>query len=109
MKSVHVGLLGFVVLSACAPIPAKQPMPAVRTVAFSCTNGETLSVQFFLNEEKAILTRNGSDIEMPQQPSASGIWYSNGPNTLRGKGDDLTVQIGRMVPLQCTAQHAKME
>ena len=43
-------------------------------------------------------------IELQQQPSGSGFIYSNGPNTIRGKGNDLTVEIGRMVPIQCKAR-----
>jgi membrane-bound inhibitor of C-type lysozyme len=42
-------------------------------------------------------------IELQQMPSASGFVYSNGPNTVRGKGNELTVEIGRMVPIQCVA------
>ena len=42
-------------------------------------------------------------IDLAQQRSASGFIYSNGPNTIRGKGDALTIEIGRMVPIQCQA------
>jgi hypothetical protein len=48
--------------------------------------------------------RNGENIPLSQQPSGSGFMYSNGPNTIRGKGNDLTVEIGRMVPIQCSAK-----
>lgn len=53
-----------------------------------------------------MLVRNGETMELQQQPSGSGFVYSNGPTKIRGKGDDLTVEIGRMVPLQCKAKQA---
>ncbi|MCE7032926.1 MliC family protein [Lysobacter sp. GX 14042] len=77
---------------------------AIREVAFDCTNGETLSVRFDQARERATLVRHGNEIELPQQVSGSGFIYSNGPNTIRGKGDALTVEIGRMVPIECTAR-----
>ena len=56
--------------------------------------------------ERAVLLRHGQAIELHQQPSGSGFVYSNGPNTIRGKGDELRVEIGRMVPMLCTARGA---
>lgn len=76
---------------------------AASEVAFSCTNGESLSVRFNPANETAVLVRHGDEIELQQQRSGSGFIYSNGPNTIRGKGDALTVEIGRMVPIECTA------
>ncbi len=73
-------------------------------VSFSCDNNDSVSVRFFPSHEAAILTRNGGDIELKQKRSASGFVYSNGPNTIRGKGDDLTVEIGRMMPIHCKAR-----
>ncbi len=87
-------------LSTGAPSSAD---PAVNEVAFSCTNGESLTVRFIAASETAVLVRHGDEIELQQQPSGSGFIYSNGPNTIRGKGDALTVEIGRMVPIHCTA------
>ena len=66
--------------------------------------GESLSVRFLPAQGVAVLVRNGKTIELQQQPSGSGFIYSNGPNTIRGKGNDLTVEIGRMVPIQCKAR-----
>ncbi len=75
-----------------------------RVVAFACDNNESISVRFIASREVAVLMRNGDEIELKQQPAASGFVYSNGPNTIRGKGDALAVEIGRMMPIQCTAQ-----
>lgn len=104
MKLMAVACLSLV-LGACASTHDRGGDEArVIDVAFSCDNGERLSVQFHQDRELAVLTRNGQSIELPQQPSGSGFIYSNGPNTLRGKGDELTVEIGRMVPIQCRAE-----
>lgn len=92
------------VLAAGCATTADPGSSAAREVAFSCTNGESLSVRFLPEREAAVLLRNGDEIELQQQVSGSGFIYSNGPNTIRGKGNELTVEIGRMVPIQCTAR-----
>jgi membrane-bound inhibitor of C-type lysozyme len=89
---------------ACTPHPVTSVPPSIFSeIAYSCTNGQSLSVRFFPQQGVAVLVRNGETMELDQQPSGSGFIYRNGPNTVRGKGDDLTVEIGRMVPLQCSA------
>lgn len=90
--------------TACASTPDGASHPLAREVAFDCSHGESLSVRFQPAQGVAVLLRHGSAVELPQQPSASGFLYSNGPITLRGKGTDLTVEIGRMVPIQCKAR-----
>ena len=77
-----------------------------KEVAFTCTGGESLSVRFLPNQEKAILSRNGETIELQQEPAASGFRYSNSnkSTTISGKGEHLTVTIGRMTPLECKAK-----
>lgn len=90
-------------LASCLIACASTQKATERNVTFSCTNGETVSVRFQPDDDMAVLTRHHTDIELQQQPSASGFIYSNGPNTIRGKGDELIVEIGRMVPIQCKA------
>ena len=93
--------LTLTLLAGCYFFTPRHEEPAEIRAHFVCTNGEELDVQFVGAHHLAVLTRNGESIELPQQPAASGFVYSNGPNTIRGKGNDLTVEIGRMVPLQC--------
>jgi membrane-bound inhibitor of C-type lysozyme len=100
VKAIAAAVLAALV-AACATPPNQSP--SAIDVEFACTNGETISVRYQRDPDVAILLRNGNAIELPQQRSGSGFIYSNGPNTIRGKGDDLTVEIGRMVPLHCTA------
>lgn len=101
MKTLSSALLISSLVCACSSAP---PAPADRDVTFSCANGETISVHFSRASGTAVLMRNGENIPLSQQPSGSGFMYSNGPNTIRGKGNDLTVEIGRMVPIQCSAK-----
>lgn len=104
-RPTSLAALAALALGACTTTP--QPGEAateVREVTFTCAHGETLSVRFFPKQGVAVLVRNGENIELDQKVSGSGFIYSNGPNTIRGKGDDLTVEIGRMVPLQWKAQ-----
>lgn len=104
MKATMEALLAACAASACSSQPAAHPAaPDVREVAFNCDNGDSLAVRFHTAQERAVLLRNGDAIELQQQPSASGFIYGHGPNTIRGKGDELTVEIARMAPIQCRA------
>lgn len=76
----------------------------VNVVHYECERGELVKVTYWLDKETAQLERNGVTIELRQQPSGSGFVYSNGPNTIRGKGDELTLEIGRMGPVRCRAK-----
>jgi membrane-bound inhibitor of C-type lysozyme len=103
MKAIAIAMALLAGLaSGCASTLPKEPSSVI-DVDFACTNGETISVRYQRDPDVAVLLRNGDAIELPQQRSGSGFIYSNGPNTIRGKGDALTVEIGRMVPLHCTA------
>jgi membrane-bound inhibitor of C-type lysozyme len=107
MKASASALLAAALLCACSATPPAPPAPAAPAdldVAFTCTHGESVSVRFSPAHGTAVLTRHGERMELQQQPSGSGFIYSNGPNTIRGKGDDLTLEIGRMAPIQCKAR-----
>jgi len=92
------------VSAACAAEPRRPPEDEVRRVMFDCANGEQLEMRFFPARAVALLMRNGETIELQQQISGSGFIYSNGPTTVRGKGRELTVEIGRVGPIRCTAR-----
>jgi membrane-bound inhibitor of C-type lysozyme len=49
-----------------------------------------------------VLIRDGKSLELQERPAASGIWYTDGTTTVRGKGNDITIE-GR-VALTCKAQ-----
>lgn len=93
-------------LAACTAPPERVEHNTMRRVHFACDNGEDIEMRFFPAEGVAVLVRGGHTMELQQQPSASGFVYSNGPNTVRGKGDALRVEIGRRVPIHCQARPA---
>ena len=72
-------------------------------VIFECERNDPVIVRFYNDSERAVMTRNNEDIELKQERAASGFLYSNGPNSIRGKGDDLVVHIGRMAAINCRA------
>ena len=79
-----------------------EPTNEIRT-HFSCNDGDEVEMRFFNLQGVGVLVRQGETIELQQEPAASGFKYSNGPTTVRGKGDALTLEIGRMVPIECQA------
>ena len=103
MRALGTAAIVAVVCAGCAVPPHGEPT-GERRVSFACSNGEEVEMRFFPAQGVAVLVRNARTIELQQQPAASGFVYSNGPNTVRGKGKELTVEIGRMVPFQCYAR-----
>jgi membrane-bound inhibitor of C-type lysozyme len=91
-------------LSACANTPSPAAADDVRRVQYRCDNGETVEVHYVVDRGRATLRRGGRSLELQQHPAASGFYYVNGPHALRGKGDELMIETGRMVPLRCMAQ-----
>lgn len=96
-------MLSISLLSACSTSVLNNTM-SERQVIFHCNNAEILQVRFNAKKELATLVRYGAEIELAQQRTGSGFLYSNGPNTIRGQGDQLTVEIGRMMPIECVAK-----
>ena len=83
-----------------APVPA-APASGERAYTFSCDNGECIQVRFSRARSLATLVRGGESVELPQQASGSGFIYGNGRTTLRGKGDELILEVGKMAPIRC--------
>ncbi len=103
MKNFYPALVATFLLCSCSSFSQTK---VDRNVTFSCINGETVSVRFLPDEDIAILSRNGTDLTLPEQRTGSGFIYSTGRYTIHGKGDDLTIEIGRMAPIQCRAKSA---
>ena len=115
MKSIHLlaplALIAALCAGCAAPSPSSQPhadaykgepTKEIRT-RFSCNDGDEVEMRFFNLQGVGVLVRQGETIELQQEPAASGFRYSNGPTTVRGKGDALTLEIGRMMPIECQA------
>src|SRR5690348_11505162 len=102
MRIASILLIVSTLLAGCAGARSREAAPEELHVRFACTNGEALAVRFVPARRVAVLSRNDQPVELTQQPAGSGFLYSDGPTTIRGKGDELRVEIGRMVPLECT-------
>lgn len=113
MKNIHLlaplALIAALCAGCAAPSSQKhaneykgEPTNEIRT-RFSCNDGDEVEMRFFNLQGVGVLVRQGETIELQQEPAASGFRYSNGPTTVRGKGDALTLEIGRMVPIECQA------
>lgn len=106
-------------LSACAQVPttkAENTAEASPTetmvkqiemnvVLYQCDQGlDEIEMRFFPQHGVAVLVLNGVTHELQEQRAASGIWYSNGLYTFRGKGNDGWLEIGRRAPINCQAK-----
>ena len=97
-------LLPLALLVGCAATSPQAESTDERRVSFACSDGSTIEMWFFLERGVGVLVRDGKTVELQQKPVASGILYTNGPTTVRGKGDDLTLKIGRIAPIACKAR-----
>lgn len=81
----------------------RQETDPVRKVLFRCDNGQSALVRFYTREERADLLYDGQVTELQQQRTASGFHYTNARTGIRGKGDELLLEIGRRAPVRCRA------
>ena len=86
--------------AAVAGLPATKQS---RTT-FACDNEETVEVRFFPDQGIAVLVRGGQNVELNQEPTASGFKYSNGLTTIQGKGDEIMMNVGAMATTKCKAK-----
>lgn len=63
-----------------------------------------IEMRFFPQHGVAVLVLEGKTHELQQQPAASGMWYTNGRYTFRGKGQQGWLEIGRMAAIDCVAK-----
>lgn len=103
MNVIFTSALCALLLAACSTQEYQGEPTGERRVQFNCDNNDTVEMRFFPLQGVGVLVRNGSTMELQQQPMASGFPYTNGPTTVRGKGDELIVEIGRMAPIRCEA------
>jgi membrane-bound inhibitor of C-type lysozyme len=99
-----IAALATLLCAGCAVTADPAKAAGERRVRFACSNGEVLEMRFLDLERVAVLVRSDEAIELAQQESASGFIYSNGPTTVRGKGSEMKVQIGRMTAIECSAR-----
>jgi hypothetical protein len=81
------------------------PPPAETRISYTCTNGEQVSVRYFLQQGVGVLTRGGQTTELQQQSSPPGFLYV-GPSTVLRVQEDrmrMTMTIGNMAATNCSA------
>jgi membrane-bound inhibitor of C-type lysozyme len=80
-----------------------DPAPAgERVVAFTCQDGERLTVRF-LGGKATLVDPQGRSFALAQQGSGSGILYEGQGQTLRGKGEEMTWTAAGREPETCSS------
>lgn len=105
------GALATLLLSGCASQPAMQAFSAPTdgsSMQYACGNGEKVEMQFYPDQGRSVMRRSGWTVELPKQAADSGYAYSNGPTTVLGKGNELTIQIGHLAPIWCRSNRGMM-
>jgi membrane-bound inhibitor of C-type lysozyme len=94
--TIAVSAAGLLV-AGCATTPASPPS---RSVHFACDNGSSLSV-LFENSQATVTPAGGKPLVLPQSITADGFLYMTPQHSLRGKGNEVTWTVGRMIPTTC--------
>jgi len=106
------GALATLLLSGCASQPPAMQAFSTPTdgssMQYACGNGEKVEMQFYPDQDRSVMRRSGWTVELPKQPADSGYAYSNGPTTVLGKGNELTIQIGHLAPIWCRSNRGMM-
>lgn len=106
------GALATLLLSGCASQPpAMQAFSAPAdgsSMQYACGNGEKVEMQFYPEQGRSVLRRSGWTVELPKQATETGYAFSNGPTTVLGKGNELTIQIGHLAPIWCRSNRPMM-
>lgn len=96
-------LLSTVMLAGCSTVMEASSESAATRVAYTCDRGAPIAVVFYPSEGRAELLRNDNVITLESVPVGSGFKYSNVQTTIRGKGDEMILEVGRMAPITCKA------
>ncbi len=96
-------LLTTVALTGCSTGMEASSENALTRVAYSCDRGMPIAVVFYPAEGRAELMRNDDVISLESVPVGSGFKYTSVQTTIRGKGDELILEVGRMAPITCKA------
>lgn len=96
-----------VLFSGCATQPAVQAFEEPvgnGSMQFACGNGEKVELQFYPEQNRGVLRRSGWTVDLPRRAANTGYAFSNGPTTVLGKGNELTIQIGHLAPIWCRSR-----
>ncbi|NYT41236.1 MliC family protein [Sphingomonas sp. R-74633] len=87
------------------PRPGETPPATVdnRSQArFRCIDGVRIVARFDPDKGQVMVIRAGRSVVLKQQRMASGISYSDGRTTFRGKGDNMSFEAPGQPPIACT-------
>lgn len=106
MKNIILLLGATTTLAACAgsPQPPRiRPAPTIMQ-SYQCTNGERLSVNFFIPQGVAQVMRGGTTTDL-NRTSNTPPTYRGGQTTLVADAsrENVTLSVGMMTPLNCTS------
>ena len=106
------GALATLLMAGCASAPPVMQSFGEPTdsgsMQFACGNGEKVEMQFYPEQGRSVLRRSGWTVELPKQVAETGYAFSNGPTTVLGKGNELTIQIGHLAPIWCRSNRSMM-
>ena len=101
MRMRALVLTSLLALSACGTVstPGQNvPLPATGQIAFTCSNGQQLAVDFQRNAAQVAIVGGPS---MVLQGDASAVSYSNGRYTLHRSGNSASWQTPGAAPVNC--------
>ena len=82
----------------------RDEAPPLTRIAYACAEGQGFELALLEGTETAQLTLDGQVYELAMRPVASGMEYSDGQLTLRGKGMEAFVERdGESVRSDCKA------
>lgn len=70
-------------------------------------DNKEVEVRYFPTQGVAVLVLNEQTHELHDHVTASGFWYTNGKYTVRGKGQTIWLEIGRMAAIECKEKLAQ--
>jgi len=82
--------------------PAGLALPPGTRIRFSCDNGETLTIAWFLADDHVLLERGRDTLRLDRQPAEEGVRFAAGVLQVSGTPDALTLADGR-AEARCTA------
>lgn len=88
----------------CSNTPIQAEKTHYTEVLYTCERGGETLVHFYKQKDIAMLIHNKDIIELKREASASGFFYTNYKTSIRGKGNEMSLLIGRMAPIKCYIQ-----
>ena len=102
--AITLSLIFSASLAACTGSGGQETAYHYNEVIFACEREQPVLVRFYPGRDSAVLMRDGQSFNLTQEPVGSGFSYANKQVSIRGKGKEMSISIGRMTPMSCHAQ-----